>query len=159
MQMPIWNFWRPFFPNTHVENSIRLHIGLWWGNHILQYQSNIWVPLVSLKIDMMFIELLLFAAQIQFREINPMLHIFHLRVWDNIAIQGNTCIVQSRLYIITDNFIQLNFAAGEAIQIRNTLRINKRHILMLAYDKPYDKIRIESTIIKESNTFTTFVAK
>ena len=64
---------------------------------------------------MMLIELLLFTAQIQFREINPMLHIFNLSIRDNIAVQGNTCIVQSRFYIFTNHFMQLNFTIRETV--------------------------------------------
>ena len=30
---------------------------------------------------------------------------------------------------------------------------------MLTYDKPYNKIRIEPAVIKESDAFTTLVAK
>ena len=44
-----------------------------------------------------------------------MLYIFHLSIRDNIAIQGNTCIVQSWFYILTDNFMQLNFTIRKTV--------------------------------------------
>lgn len=86
-----------------------------------------------------------------------MFHIFHLSIRDNIAIQGNTCIVQSWFYILTDNFMQLYFIIRKTVYIPYPFGIYERHILMLAYDKPYNKIRIEPAVIKESDTLLTTV--
>ena len=90
---------------------------------------------------------------------SPKTHILIWSIGEDITIEYDVSIVQTRFHLTFQRLIELDFGVVQSFQITDALRVKEGYMLFLSIIYPEDKVWIEIAGLKKTYALTALVAK